>query len=165
MASLVSTSSTGFGMVEQIGKGEKIELNAGGHPWDLTGGRDAVLLLFNQSQTPKIFNVKIGHDGILWWQAWQLAPMETRAVSIRELIAGREKDLNGAVLPQGLDSGEVSWFTPNIGEGKGRLMEIDAGSQTVAGIAKVARISVASTTWCCAGRICRLTRSRLGTTK
>jgi len=76
---------------------------------------------------------------VLWQQAYQLAPMETRALSIRELIAGQVKDEHGAVLSPTLEQGEISWFNPNPAEGKGRLMQIDPSSQTVAGNIRVAR--------------------------
>jgi hypothetical protein len=133
-SSLVSVGSSGFGLVEQIGKDQQIGVNGGGHPWALTdGGQDAVLMLFNHSTVPKYFNVKIGNGGVLWQQAWQLAPMETRAISIRELIVGQVKDQNGVLLPKTLDHGEISWFNPNPAEGKGRLLQIERSSQLVAG--------------------------------
>src|SRR5271165_4419716 len=138
-ASVASVGSSGFGLVEQIGKDQQKTDNGGGHPWDLTGGQDAVLLLFNHSTAAKYFNVKIGNGGIAWQQAWQLAPMETRAISIRELIADQVKDKKGAVLPPTLEQGEISWFNPNPAEGKGRLMQIDPSSQTVAGNTRAAR--------------------------
>jgi hypothetical protein len=138
-ASVAAVGAPGFGLVEQIGKDQQTTANGGGHPWDLTNGQDAVLLLFNHSTVPKYFNVKIGNGGVLWQQPYQLAPMETRAVSIRELIAGQVKDQNGKVLPQTLEQGEIGWFNANPAEGKGRLMQVDPASQTVAGNARVAR--------------------------
>src|SRR5271165_1147796 len=74
-ASVASVGSSGFGLVDQIGKDQQKTDNGGGHPWDLTGGQDAVLLLFNHSTAAKYFNVKIGNGGVVWQQAWQLAPM------------------------------------------------------------------------------------------
>jgi hypothetical protein len=97
----------GFALADQIGKDQDTNFNGGGHPWDLTAGKDAVLLLFNHSAVAKYFNVKIGNGKVLWQQAWQLAPMETRAVNIRNLIVGQVKDLDGAVLPLALDQGEI----------------------------------------------------------
>jgi hypothetical protein len=138
-ASVAAVGAPGYGLVEQIGKDEQATYNGGGHPWDLTAGQDSVLLLFNHSAVAKYFNVKIGNGGVLWQQAWLLAPMETRAVNIRGLIAGQVKDLHGAVLPQTLEQGEIGWFNPNPAEGKGRLMQIDPASQTVAGNTKLAR--------------------------
>ncbi len=138
-ASVASVGSSGFGLVEQIGKDQQKTDNGGGHPWDLAGGQDAVLLLFNHSAAAKYFNVKIGNGGVVWQQAWQLVPMETRAISIRELIADQVKDKKGLVLPPALEQGEISWFNPNPAEGKGRLMQIDPSSQTVAGNARIAR--------------------------
>lgn len=45
-SSIVSVASSGFNLVEQIGKDQQILDNGGGHPWSLTGGgQDAVLLL------------------------------------------------------------------------------------------------------------------------
>jgi hypothetical protein len=139
-SSIVSVGSSGFGLVEQIGKDQQIRDNAGGHPWTLTeDGQDSILLLFNHSVTAKYFNVKIGSGAVLWQQAWQLAPMETRVISIRGLITGQVPDQDGLVLPKTLDHGEISWFTPNAAEGKGRLMQIDRSSQLVAGNTQVAR--------------------------
>ncbi len=133
-SSVVSVGSSGFGLVEQIGKDQQIGDNGGGHPWALTdGGQDAVLMLFNHSNVSKYFNVKIGNGGVLWHQAWQLAPMETRAISIRDLIMRQIKDQDGVVLPMTLDHGEISWFNPNPAEGKGRLLQIERSSQLVAG--------------------------------
>ncbi|MGA2602141.1 MAG: hypothetical protein ABSH09_34680, partial [Bryobacteraceae bacterium] len=138
-SSVVAVGSSGFDLVEQIGKDEQIGDNGGGHPWDLTGGQDAVLLLFNHSVVAKYFNVNIGNGGVLWQQSWQLAPMESRAISVRDLIASQTKDRNGMVLPASLEQGEISWFTPNPSEGKGRLLQIDSSSQLVAGNRRVAR--------------------------
>jgi hypothetical protein len=138
-ASVAAVGAPGFGLVEQIGKDQQTTANGGGHPWDLTGGQGAVLLLFNHSTVPKYFNVKIGNGGVLWQQPYQLAPMETRAVSIRELISGQVKDQDGKVLSRSLEQGEIGWFNANPAEGKGRLMQIDPATQTVAGNARVAR--------------------------
>jgi hypothetical protein len=139
-ASIVSVGSSGFDLVEQIGKDQLANDNAGTHPWSLTdSAQDAVLLMFNHSASAKHFNVKIGNGGVLWQQAWQLAPMETRAVSIRELITDQVKDRRGAVLPKDLNYGEISWFTANPGEGKGRLLQVDRGAQLVAGNIRLAR--------------------------
>ena len=139
LASLAAVGTPGLAIVDQIGKDQSTKFNGGGHPWDLTAGRDAVLLLFNHSTVPKYFNVKIGNGKILWQRAWKLAPMETRAVDIRDLIARQVKDLHGAVLPPTLDQGEIGWFTPNPGEGSGRLMQIDSATQTVAGLIRSTR--------------------------
>jgi hypothetical protein len=138
-SSVVAVGSSGFDLVEQIGKDEQIGDNGGGHPWDLTGGQDAVLLLFNHSAVAKYFNVNIGNGGVLWQQSWQLAPMESRTISVRDLIASQTKDRNGMVLPASLEHGEISWFTPNPSEGKGRLLQIDPSSQLVAGNKRIAR--------------------------
>jgi hypothetical protein len=98
-----------------------------------------VLLLFNHSAVPKYFNVKIGDGGVLWQQAYLLAPMETRAIRIRELIAAQVKDQYGKVLAENLERGEIGWFTANPAEGAGRLMQINPVSQTVAADTRVAR--------------------------
>ncbi len=37
-SSVVAVGSSGFDLVEQIGKDEQIGDNGGGHPWDLAGG-------------------------------------------------------------------------------------------------------------------------------
>jgi hypothetical protein len=139
LASLASVGAPGFGLVEQIGKDQQATANGGGHPWDLTGGRDAVLLLFNHSTVPKYFNVKIGDGAVLWQQPYKLAAMETRAISIRDLIAGQIKDQDGLVLPRTLEQGEIGWFNANPAEGKGRLMQIYPATQTVAGNTRVSR--------------------------
>ena len=125
--------------MEQIGRDQQTLYNGGGHPWDLSGGQDAVLLLFNHSAIAKYFDVKIGNGGVLWQQPYLLAPMETRAISIRDLIAGQIKDQDGKLLPKGLELGEIGWFNVHPAEGKGRLMQIDPASQTVAANTRVAR--------------------------
>jgi hypothetical protein len=105
-------------------------------------------------RTPvKSFNVKIGSGGVLWQQPYLLAPMETRAISIRDLIAGQIKDQDGKLLPQSLESGEIGWFNANPAEGKGRLMQIDPASQTVAANTRVARNFSCSYTYVLCGSI------------
>ncbi len=137
--SLAAVGAPGFGLVRQIGKDQQTRDNGGGHPWDLGGGKDAVLLLFNHSTVPKYFNVKIGNGGVLWWRPYLLNPMETAAISIRDLIASQVKDQDGAALPQNLEQGEIGWFTANPAEGKGRLMQIDSESRTVTASIRGAR--------------------------
>jgi|GEM_PF-3301323 len=139
-ASLVSVGSSGLDLVEQIGKDQLSDENAGSHPWSLaSSSQDAMLLMFNHSAIAKYFNVKIGSGGVLWQQSWKLAPMETRLVSIRELIADQIKDSKGALLPKALDHGEISWFTANPGEGKGRLLQVDSAPQLLAGNIRLER--------------------------
>lgn len=103
------------------------------------GGQDALLLLFNHSAVPKYFNVKIGNGGVLWQQSYLLASMESRSISIRELIVDRIRDQHGEVLPPNMVRGEIGWFTANPAEGAGRLIQVNAASHMVAANSRVAR--------------------------
>ncbi len=138
-AELASVASPGATIVEQIGKDQETLENGGAHPWNISNGQEAILLLFNHSASAKYFNVKIGNGAVLWQDAWQLMPMETRAIRIRDLIDGQVADHLGERLPRSLSSGELSWFTPNPSEGKGRLLEIDPVSGDIASNRTLAR--------------------------
>ncbi len=121
-SSLVSQGGASYGAVQLIGKDRKQGENGGGHPWTIEEGQQSTLFLFNHSDTSKEFTVNIAAKKARWQKYYTLAANETRHISINALIRSREKDRDGASLPADAMSGEISWFTPNSGEGSGRLL-------------------------------------------
>lgn len=97
--------------------------NGGGHPWTVGDGTRSTLLLFNNSSKAQPFDVKIGPEATGWHRIYTLKPLETKAISINELISLRVKDDAGHVLPSDISSGEVSWFVPDHYKGTGRLLQ------------------------------------------
>jgi hypothetical protein len=96
--------------------------NGGGHPWTIEGGITSVLLLFNHDPHENTFNVRFGTPNGPWMKHYKLAPMETRAININELIRNQEKDDSGLRLPSNLRSGEVGWQSDSTEVG-GRALE------------------------------------------
>lgn len=97
--------------------------NGGGHPWTIAAGTDSTLLLFNHSTDgPKKFEVLIGNGKQLWVGSYQLAPMETKAVKINEIVEKQIPDAKGTKLSKDILTGQVGWWTHRAKWGKGRLM-------------------------------------------
>jgi hypothetical protein len=78
--------------------------------------------MFNYSSAPQTFYVAIASGGVLWQQKYQLAALETKTLDIGSLIATGAKDESGLVLPAAATAGVAQWFTPNFGQGAGRLL-------------------------------------------
>lgn len=97
--------------------------NGGGHPWTIEPGTDSTLLLFNHSTDgPKRFNVLINSGEQLWQNHYLLGSMETKAVSIRDIVEKQVHDEKGKTLAKETLSGQVGWWTRRPRWGKGRLM-------------------------------------------
>ena len=125
MAKLVSTSDSRLHQVELQAKDASDVENAGNHPWSIEENTESTLLLFNHSDTPQFFDVSIFEGNTSWQKAYKLAPMETEAISFRELVDDQVKDDKGKVLSKIAQSGEVNWMDVNLNKGSGRLLQSD----------------------------------------
>jgi len=123
LSKLVSMSGSALHQVEMAGKDENDMDNTGSHPWSLEGGTESTLLLFNHNTKPQSFDVAISGNGVRWQSTYHLTPMQTEAISIRDLIEHKVKDETGKTLPRSAQSGQLSWFTGAPGQGKGRLLQ------------------------------------------
>lgn len=131
MAKLVSRSDSSPASVELLGKDAQDSNNGGSNPWSIEDGAESTLLFFNHDQAPQIFNVLIASaDGTQWDKDFKLAPMETRAISIRDIIQNAVKDDKGKMLPKTAVSGQISWWTVGTasGPGTGRLLQSNPAS-------------------------------------
>ena len=122
MAKLISARDSQLHEVELPGKDELNVNNGGAHPWSLQNGNESTLLLFNHGTAPDTFNVAISTEGMTWQKAYQLAPMQTLAVSIGNLVQSRARDDKGNRLPQNAAQGMVNWFPPDAGNSSGRML-------------------------------------------
>jgi hypothetical protein len=85
ISNLLLRAQEQYPAVQLIGK--DLEINNGGeHPWTIGNGYESKLLLFNHAARPTTFNVKIASGAARWHQEYTLAPNETRALSIGEII-------------------------------------------------------------------------------
>jgi hypothetical protein len=121
-AKLSSVSESRAATVEILGKDSGDHNNGGDHPWSIVGGDESTLILFNHSTDPQHFNVHIGNVAVLWEKDFVLQPMQTQAISIKQLIQGKAEDDHGKTLPETLTGGQIGWFIPNHATGKGRLL-------------------------------------------
>jgi hypothetical protein len=126
-AGLTVFGGTTYRSVQLPGKDWWRPYNGGAHPWTTASATNSTLLLFNYADTPNQLTVAIGTGGMLWQQSYQLAPMETRALDIGNLIATGAKDQNGQVLPKTATAGVVNWFTLGFGQAMGRLLVSQPG--------------------------------------
>ena len=108
--------------LELQAKDEGSRQNAGGHPWSVEDGTESTLLLFNHGSKPRHFTVSIAGSES-WQKTWTLASMETKAISLRDLIESRTADDSGRTLSPAVGSGEASWFVPDSTESTGRLLQ------------------------------------------
>ena len=114
--------------VEMLAKDAKDNHNGGNHPWSIANGDESTLLLHNPTATQQIFEVQISSGPAKWKEVYTLAPSETKAVSINNLIQQETKDHTGRTLPKTIGSGEVQWFTSVGASGVGRLLVSNQGS-------------------------------------
>ena len=123
MAKIVSTSDSARNQLEQVSKDALDDRNGGAHPWILQDSTRSDLVLFNHSSHTEPFNTFITtEDGAQWSKSLQLAPFETRVVSIDDLIRGKVADSHGRTLPATAWSGSVVWQTPVPGTGSGHVL-------------------------------------------
>ena len=71
-------------------------------------------------------------DGTQWDKDFKLAPMETRAISVGDLVHNAVKDDKGKTLPAKAVSGQISWWTVGTasGPGIGRLLQSNLATGT-----------------------------------
>ena len=119
---LTSRSSTRLPIVEMLAKDETDAENGGGHPWTIEGGITSALLLFNHASAETDFNIRFSTPNGPWMKVFKLLPMETRAISINELIQNQEIDDEGRKLLMNTTSGEVGWQTGSSEVG-GRVIQ------------------------------------------
>lgn len=95
--------------VEMLDKDEHGSHNAGGHPWSAEPGVTSTLVLFNGEATPQKANLRFGTAGGPWMKRYTLAPHETRAIGINQLVDASEADDSGHALTVSALSGEFGW--------------------------------------------------------
>jgi hypothetical protein len=122
-AKVVARSDAELREVELLGKDLKDPENSGNHPWSIENGTDSTLLLFNTSTVPQYFNVAIAAGSTVWRKVYQLQPMQTKAVSILDLITRKVKDDKGKMLPKDIWHGQVAWYLPGPNGGRGRILQ------------------------------------------
>jgi hypothetical protein len=125
LSKFVSFSEGALREVEVIGKDQAQLENTGDHPWSVEDGVTSTLVLFNHATDMQTFHVKVGGDKMAWLKNYKLAPMETRTISINDLISTGEKDDKGKSLPNNMRRGEVVWLTPGTSEVSGRVLQSD----------------------------------------
>ena len=121
-AHLFSTMGSSSQRAEQLAKDAQDDHNGGDHPWSTANGDQSTLLLYNSSTKPNPFFVRISGNGNTWEQTYTLAPKETRALSINDLMIKKEADHKKFLLPADLAQGEIQWATEFGGTGFGRLL-------------------------------------------
>jgi len=130
IAKIVSNSDAAPNQLEQLAKDSLSHRNGGVHPWTVQDNTRSDLVLFNHSTRAEPFNVIITtEDGMQWVKQLQLAPYETRTVSINDLIRDKTPDIHGRTIPGTTWSGTVMWHTSGPGIGSGHvLIRSDANS-------------------------------------
>jgi hypothetical protein len=131
-ASMVVFGGTTVPTVQLLGRDSMQPYNGGAHPWTTAAGETSTLVMFNYASAPQPFYVAISGGTALWQQKYQLAALETKTLDIGNLIATQAKDENGHTLPANATAGVAQWFTPNVGQGSGRLLV----SQPTTGLAR-----------------------------
>ena len=125
LSKLVARGEGTLREVELPAKDEHQMEDAGAHPWSIEGGALSTMFLFNHSPEPQYFNVRIADDQAIWLNSYKLNSMETRAISINDVIARQEKDEKGRVLPKNLVRGQAGWVSPGSTEVSGRILLSD----------------------------------------
>jgi hypothetical protein len=119
---LVSRSDGPLYEVEMLAKDEKITQNGGGHPWLTSDGTESHLLLFNHSASVKTVAVTIANGLTMWKRLYRIAALDTRQLSINQIIHDQVKDDSGKTLDPKYQDGVVLWSVANPGDVTGRLL-------------------------------------------
>lgn len=108
--------------MELLAKDTQDDHNGGNHPWSIANGDTSTLLLYNSSAQAQYFHLRISGSGNSWIESYKLAPAETRAFIINDIIHNSKPDQKKNALPLHLRQGEVQWNTDFGGTGRGRLL-------------------------------------------
>jgi hypothetical protein len=123
MAKIVSDSDSAPNQLEQLAKDGLDYRNGGSHPWTLQDNARSDLILFNHSAQSQPFNVLVvTEDGAQWSKQVILAPLETRTISVGDMIRNKIPDTLGRILPITAWSGTVSWYTSGVGTASGHVL-------------------------------------------
>jgi hypothetical protein len=125
LSKLISFGDGPLHEVEIIGKDEQQLENTGNHPWSVQDGVESTLILFNHAASLQTFFVKIGGDRLTWRKDYKLAPMETKSISINDLISTGAKDDSGKSFSKETLRGEVVWLAPQSSQVSGRILQSD----------------------------------------
>ncbi len=129
ITSLLSSAQDGSpGLMTMPGKDRIRDTNGGAGRWSLANGDTSTLVIFNPTESTQTMTVHVGALGVLWAKNYSLAPMETKSIAVSDLIANAEPDMHGTRIPSDSTEGQIAWFTPNHGEGLGRLLVTHSGS-------------------------------------
>lgn len=129
ITSLLSSAQDGSpGLMTIPGKDRLRDTNGGAGRWSVANGDSSTLVIFNPTESTQTMTVHVGALGVLWAKNYSLAPMETKSVAVSDLIANAEPDMHGTRIPSDSTEGQIAWFTPNHGEGVGRLLVTHSGS-------------------------------------
>lgn len=131
-ASMASNVSDGEAEVELLGKDGQESENMGAHPWSIAEGDDSTLLLFNHTNQQQNTIVTVFSDKSPWRKQMKLAPFETAALSLGDLISNEIADDAGEVLSKDVVQGEIQWTMGQVGTITGRLLL----SNKIAGMAR-----------------------------
>jgi hypothetical protein len=123
LSKLVAIGNGQLRELELVGKDEKQLENSGGHPWSIENGAASTLLLFNHSAKAQEFNIRVADNKIVWLKSYTLRTMETKAISINDLIAHQIKDEKGKTLPLNMLRGEAGWMVNASREVSGRILQ------------------------------------------
>ncbi len=124
-AKVISASDSVLHEVELQAKDEHDASNSGMHPWSIENSTESTLLLFNHSAKTQHFDLSIFTGGVGWQKTYDLAPMQTKEISFRELIDDQVTDGQGNALPRTAERGEVNWMVVDPNNGTGRLLQSD----------------------------------------
>ncbi len=105
---------------------------SGANPWHLDATTDSVLFLTNESNQPARVGLSITAENVHYYlTSLELAPYETRAISIRQLRDAQVADFKGNKIPPNATDGSVNWVRIDDVPMSGRLMVIRRGQGTV----------------------------------
>ena len=105
---------------------------SGANPWHLDATTESVLFLANESNQPARVGLSITAENVHYYlTSLELAPYETRAISIRQLRDAQVADLKGHLIPADATDGAVNWVRLDDVPMTGRLLVIRKGQGTV----------------------------------
>jgi hypothetical protein len=123
VAQFAAWGDIGVRAIELQGKDASSPQNGGGHPWDIRGGTTSTLFLFSHGANGvKKIDVQISSGSEFWWKSYKLAPMETKAININDIMAQGIPDDKGHRISKTAVQGQIAWFAGFPKWGKGRLM-------------------------------------------